>query len=60
MADELHGTEASAFPLSSCGGETGMTSPRREWSKPTIVEKPVEETLNGTGTTPDGGPELQS
>ena len=37
-----------------------MNSPRRAWSKPTIVEKPVEETLNGLGTVNDGGPELQS
>lgn len=33
---------------------------KREWSKPTVVTKPVEETQAGSGSTNDGLVELQS
>lgn len=37
-----------------------MSQNKLEWTKPTIVAKPVEETQAGTGRVNDGLVELQS
>jgi hypothetical protein len=37
-----------------------MPMTKREWIKPTVVQKAVEETQAGRGTTNDGLVELQS
>ena len=36
------------------------TPSKREWSKPTLVQKPMEETQSGRGAFPDGPGDLQS
>lgn len=33
---------------------------KREWSKPTLVQRPMQETQSGVGVHPDGPGDLQS
>jgi hypothetical protein len=37
-----------------------QNSQKREWSKPTLVQKPIEETQSGAGGSNDGLPDRQS